>query len=267
MLSITQRFEKEEKITDETLLNKTDEFGVLVEKYNQLYDSLKQETQLNSKLLEENKRFIADTVHQIRTPLTNIMMNGEMVKLAQKDASTAEYIDQIDASINMLSNSYEDLAYLTSYNTIEYKASKVSLSDILHKRIRFFKTIATVNFKDFSIDIVPNIEVEINEIELERLIDNNLSNAIKYASHHKPITVNLSKMTTQIVLTFQSYGTPIGDKEKIFEKNYRENDSKRGLGLGLNMVKNICDKYHISYRVTFENGQNIFQYFFDKPKI
>ena len=50
------------------------------------------------------------------------MMNGEMIKKFQKDESMNIFIEQIDASINMLSNSYEDLAYLTTSNTISYKS-------------------------------------------------------------------------------------------------------------------------------------------------
>ena len=83
---------------------------------------LKKELELNSNLLDENMRFIADTVHQIRTPLTNIMMNGEMIKKIPKKIKTMDtFIEQIDASISMLSNSYEDLAYLVTSNSISYK--------------------------------------------------------------------------------------------------------------------------------------------------
>jgi signal transduction histidine kinase len=217
---------------------------------------------LKEELLYENKRFIADTVHQIRTPLTNIMMNNEMIKLIQKDEVTSEYIDQINASINMLSNSYEDLAYITSYGTIEYKPAPLSLTTILEKRIRFFATISKVNFKELRFDIEKNLIIQINEIEIERIIDNNLTNDIKYGTVHQPITIILMKKENQIIVEFKSYGNPIKNKVDIFEKNYRENESKRGLGLGLNMVKTICKKYDIQYKVVYEEGQNIFHYIF-----
>ncbi|MBD3842539.1 MAG: HAMP domain-containing histidine kinase [Campylobacterales bacterium] len=262
MIKISDIFESEKRIEDERLLRKKDEFGILIEKYNKLYDSLSKEIQLNSKLLYENKRFIADTVHQIRTPLTNIMMNGEMVKEYQNDDTLSEFIEQIDASINMLSNSYEDLAYVTSYDTIEYKPSKISLSDLLHKRVRFFTTISKVNSKEIVSQIEENIFITINEIEVERIIDNNISNGIKYAHTNKPITINLSKNNDIVTLSFKTYGNPIQNKEKVFEKNYRENEAKRGLGLGLNMVKGICEKYNITYDVSYEDGQNIFTYRF-----
>lgn len=262
MKNITDTFESESKIEDEELLKKKDEFGILVEKYNKLYDSLSDEIKLNSNLLTENKRFIADTVHQIRTPLTNIMMNGEMVKKFQTDSKLSLFIDQIDASINMLSNSYEDLAYVTSYDTIEYKPNRISLTDMLNKRIKFFSTISKVNFKEIVANIENDIYIHINEIELERIIDNNISNGIKYAEANQAISINLTKDENSVKLTFKTFGKPIQNKEKVFDKNYRENEAKRGLGLGLNMVKGICEKYNILYSVSYEEKQNIFTYSF-----
>ncbi|MEA3498818.1 MAG: hypothetical protein U9R16_07160, partial [Campylobacterota bacterium] len=65
-----------------------------------------------------------------------------------------------------------------------------------------------------------------------------------------------------VTLEFKTFGKPIVDTDKIFDKNYREDESKRGLGLGLNMVKGICEKYDINYEVSYEDGQNIFRYRF-----
>lgn len=262
MENLTKIFEEEKKVEDRKLLEKKDEFGVLIEKYNKLYDSLNRQIDLNTKLLEENKRFIADTVHQIRTPLTNIMMNGEMVRKFKKDDDLAFFIDQIDASINMLSNSYEDLAYVTSFDTIEYKARKLNISELLTKRVKFFSTISKVNYKSIVLKIEDKYDVFINEVECERLIDNNISNAIKYAHVNKDIEIILYVKDKKLHLEFKSFGDEIKDKNRVFEKNYRENEAKRGLGLGLNMVKNICEKNGISYEVSYVQKQNIFKYTF-----
>lgn len=250
------------KITDPSLLNNNDELSIVSKEYNKLFESLNKEIHINKELLAENKRFIADTVHQIRTPLTNIMMNSEMIEITMKDDRVSNFIDQINASINMLTNSYEDLSYILSYDNIEYKATKISVSDIVNKRIKFFTTISKVNFKDIVSNIEKNIFFTINQIELERLIDNNISNAIKYATANKPIIINLIQTKEQVMLEFKTYGKSIHNTSKLFEKNYRENNEKRGLGLGLNMVKAICQKYDIKYEVSYEDGQNIFTYIF-----
>ncbi|TLT03183.1 HAMP domain-containing histidine kinase [Aliarcobacter cibarius] len=253
---------KESKKVDKELINYNNELSRIATKYNILYDNFTNELVLNSNLLEENKRFIADTVHQIRTPLTNIMMNGEMIKKFQKDESMNVFIEQIDASINMLSNSYEDLAYLITSNSISYKPKNINLSQTIKDRIKFFATISKVNFKKIEAKIEDEIYVNMNEIELERIIDNNLSNAIKYGFKGKTIDVFLIKNKNEAILEFRTFSNKIKNRDMIFSKNYREDDAKRGLGLGLYMVSNICIKYDIKYEILYENEQNIFKYIF-----
>lgn len=260
--TIIQSLNNSQKVEDESILKANDELSLISKKYNILFDRFSNEIDLNQNLLNENKRFIADTVHQIRTPLTNIMMSNEMVKKFQKDDSLTSFIDKIDSSINMLSNSHEDLAYITTADTIEYKPNKIDLSNMLHNRIKFFNIISKVNKKEIESNIQSDAFVYINDIELERIIDNNLSNAIKYAAKDKLITINLIKNSDTVTVEFKTFGEPIKNKEKIFDKNYRENEVKRGLGLGLNMVKNICEKNDVAYSVTYKDNQNIFTYNF-----
>lgn len=241
---------------------KIEEMAVLNESYNDLHNRLNKEVERSSNILKDKNQFIADTVHQLRTPLTNIMMNGEMIKQFQTDKSVSSYIDKIDSSINMLSNFYEDLAYVASADTIEYPPKNINLSDFLKKRIEFFSTISKVSHREIQATIEEDVFTHINQIELERIIDNNISNAMKYATKHKPITINLLQSNDTAILAIKTYGSQIKDKNKIFEKNFREDEAKRGLGLGLNMVKNICEKYHITYRVTYDDEQNVFTYIF-----
>jgi signal transduction histidine kinase len=259
---IIKSIDNKKLIEDESILNKGDEFSTIAKRYNMLLISLNKELELNKRLLEENRRFIANTVHQIRTPLTNIMMNIELMVRNELKNKNSDYIEQINASINMLTNSYEDLSYIISKDSIEYHKSRVSLSNILKERVKFFETLAKVNFKKIVADIQERIFYDINRIELERLIDNNISNAIKYAKPNHEIEVRLYKDDEKIVMEFLSYGKKIKEPESLFEKNYRENESMRGLGLGLFMVKNICNKYGIRYSVTYSNEQNIFRYVF-----
>ena len=253
-----------QKVADKKITSSNNELSDISNKYNNLFDNLNKEIVLNETLLKDNKQFIANTVHQIRTPLSNIMMNAEMVKKHQKDDTLSDFMDQIDASVNMLSNSYEDLAYITTYNSLKYRPTRVNASNMLHNRIKFFSTISKVNFKEITAEIQNEIWININSMELERIIDNNISNGIKYATPKLPITIDLTKNSddNSATLKFKTFGKPIRDITKVFEENYRENDAKRGLGLGLNMVKGICEKYGIVYSTTHKDEQNIFTYIF-----
>ncbi len=238
------------------------EVGDLSERYNSLHDRLNSEVRKNTDLLKLNRQYIADTIHQVKTPLTNIMMNGEMIRKTNDSSLLSRYIDRIDSSINMLSNSYDDLAYVITRDTIEYPPSTVNLSESVRMRILFFSTIAEVTHKPISSSIDEDIFININEIEFERIIDNNLSNAIKYGEINKPIAVSLSRANNHADLEFSTYGKPIADTNRIFNEGYREDEGKRGLGLGLSMVKGICDKYNINYSVSYADGKNVFTYLF-----
>ncbi len=259
---ITQCFENEVKIDDPNLLMKKDEFGTLIHKYNTLYANLQNQIENNQQLLEENKQFIADMVHQIRTPLTVIMTNSSLIEM-KSELQVSSYITQINSAINMLSNSYEDLSYIISNDTMEYKPIKIDLSYFLKERIHFFEVIAQANDKTIHTNIANDAWITMNDTELERLIDNNLSNAIKHSRDKSDIEIVLEKNHSEILLKFISEGKHISDVFMIFDRNYTETHSaKRSLGLGLNMVKTICKKNNIKYNVQSEKGINTFTYIF-----
>jgi len=237
------------------------EIAELQENYNRLHEKLNTQSKKNQLLLHENKEFIADMVHQIRTPLTVIMANASLIEMkGYKDVQT--FVKQINSSISMLSNSYEDLSYIISNDSIEYKAINISLTNFVNERVEFFKHIFEANNKTLKCHIQANINIFINDIELERLIDNNLSNAIKHSTRNAHISVHLEKTVDEIILCFKSDGKIIQNPELLFDKNYRESDSKRSLGLGLHMVKTICDKNHITYEVNSNDHINSFTYTF-----
>ncbi|WP_156922672.1 HAMP domain-containing sensor histidine kinase [Lebetimonas sp. JH292] len=234
------------------------EIAELQTSYNKLFEKLNDEIEKNKKLLYLNRRFVVDTIHQIRTPLNVILLN---VELLRESCREEEILDEIEASVSMLSNSYEDLAYISSNNVVEYKPENIDIALVLKERIEYFFSIAKSHNKNFLSDIDENCIFNINKIELERVIDNNISNAVKY-SKGKEIIVSLKKYKNKFVLKFETYGEKIKDSKNIFEKNYREQPHKRGLGIGLNIVKKICEKYNIKYSHFYQNEKNIFEYQF-----
>ncbi len=232
------------------------------EELKSLHLTLQDQVKKNQFLLEENKQFIADMVHQIRTPLSVIMTNASLIEM-NSESKISSYITQINSAINMLSNSYEDLSYIISNDTLEYPPIEIHLTHFLKERIHFFEVIAKANDKIIHSTITDNIKIKMNDTELERLIDNNLSNAIKHSKERSPIEVVLKKTDTDIILQFISVGPKIYDTSKIFDKHYTEAyGAKRSLGLGLSMVKTICEKNSIDYSAHSENGINTFTYVF-----
>ena len=95
------------------------------------------------------------------------------------------------------------------------------------------------------------------KIELNRLVDNNISNAIKYSYIDSTIIISLRNN----VLEFISNGNEIQNPKRIFKKYAREDKTTGGHGLGLAIVSDICKKYGFKIEVTSKDNINSFKYF------
>lgn len=205
-------------------------------------------------LLKYKDKFIEHSVHEIKTPLSIIGLN---IQLRDKTLGEDKYTKKIEGALRTLENSYEDISFLHTKDNINYLIENIDLEDILKERINYFEVIAKMQNRNFKLDIIQNCKIKISKIELIRLIDNNLSNAIKYSKIGSTIKIILNNN----ILEFESFGERIKDTKNIFKKYSRENDSVGGHGLGLAIVKDICEKYNIKINVTsLQNGLNNFSY-------
>lgn len=209
------------------------------------------------KLLSYKDKFIEHSVHEIKTPLSVIKLNAQ---LRNRNFGEDKYSLKIEGAIKSLENSYEDMVFLHTKEKINYVNENLNLKEILEDRVKYFEIIASTQNRKLQLKTSDEYIVNISRIELFRLIDNNLSNAIKYSNVGSEIEILLEKNE----LKFLSYGDKIKDVENIFQKYTRENNSVGGHGLGLSIVKDICLKYKIGINVdSLENGLNIFSYKFN----
>lgn len=207
-------------------------------------------------LLDYKDKFIEHSVHEIKTPLSVIKLNNQ---LREKKLGKDKYSQKIEAAIKTLQNSYEDMTFLHTKNLIKYEIETLDLAYHLKYRVNFFDSIAKSQLKEIKLEINSNCFLDISKTELDRLIDNNLSNAIKYSDIPSEIKIVLENN----ILKFISQGIKIENPDKIFKKYTRENNIQGGHGLGLSIVKNICDKYNISIDVKSCENLNTFTYKFN----
>ncbi len=206
--------------------------------------------------LSDQDNFIQSAMHEIKTPLSIITLNNELRQLEQ---GTDTYSEEIDSALKVLHNSYRSMSFIMTKDQVGYEIETLDLSEIVKKRIEYFQTIAAVNDKKIIFNINSHYKLDISLIELTRLIDNSLYNAIKYSAVGSPIEVILANN----VLSFHNLGKAIENKEKVFNKYFRENKTVGGYGLGLSIIKDIADKYHIDIELQSDTDKGtIFTYIF-----
>ena len=256
---LQSKMKNKDSVEKDIVFKNNDEISSMMSIYNQLLLDLKREIISNEELLEQFKIFTGNAIHQIRTPVSVMKIALEMIETENKDA-----VLQIESSLISIEHMYDSLAYGLQEGDVEFIAEELDFSKLLQERIAVFLPVALAHDTQINSKVQPDIYVKMNKTEAEYLIDNTISNAIKYGTTDKYIGINLSSVGEEIILSIESSGKQIEDTDVIFERYYRADKSRRGSGIGLHMVKNICKKNSILINVEYVDGYNRFNYYLSK---
>ena len=223
------------------------------------YLILKQSISPYKKANEYLDAFFNDAMHELKTPLGVIQLNLELLEEKQKNSK------EIKRSLNGVKNLllvYEDIEYLIKDKQIIYEKEKIDFSVFVQHRIEMFQSLAQSKTIILNSQIKEDVFLFFNRTQLQRIIDNTISNAIKYSYEKSQVNITLDK-EDNISFSVEDFGQGIKDTSKIFNRYHRENSIKGGFGIGLNIVKNICDEYgvFISVKSTLKQGST-FNYSF-----
>lgn len=209
--------------------------------------------------------FIKDSIHEINTPLSIININ---IDLFNKKFESNKYTNRVKAASKVLSNIYNDMDYLIKHDRVHYEKKSINMCHMLKERIDYFTEIALMKNINILSDIQTDIQIDINPKQLQTLIDNNISNAIKYSYEENIIKITLYAKDDSYYLEFKDYGIGIKDIDKIFTRYYREERQTGGFGIGLNIVKTIIDENNITLDIISEVKKgSTFTYKFPIKKI
>ena len=225
-------------------------------------DALEEEQQFSQELLESHKQFIRYAIHETHTPLSVIMANIELFSMNE---GRNRYLAKIEAAVKNVFTIYDDLSYLVKKDQIEYPKKAIDLSEYVEKRLEFFDEVAQFSNLSFVYE-KPEFPawVVFNETKLQRVIDNNLTNAIKYTKSGEKIRVGVNSNVEECHFWVQSRSQKIHDVEKIFQAYYRERKKTDGFGLGLSLVKSICDEEGVKILIDSSAEHTRFEYLFNK---
>jgi len=225
-------------------------------------EKLKKEKNYSQALLRSQKRFLRYAVHETNTPLSIIMANIELYEMENGKHHT---LHNIEAATKNIFGIYDDLSYLTQQDKIEYPKQMIVLRDFVQSRIHFFDIVAQQFNVTFILEDDSNgATILFNGTKLQRIIDNNITNAIKYTFESENILIHLKLENDDVIFDISSHSTIIEDPEHIFDAYYREDSIEDGLGLGLSLVKSICTQENVPIKLDSSEVSTSFKYYFKK---
>ena len=200
-------------------------------------------------LLEEQDQFLKNAIHEIHTPLAVIITNIDLLRLG---GLQNESLSSIEAGARIIQNSYEDMTYLMKRNRTPDIKSNINLVEFVQNRMNYFACIAEVNELSMTMRVGhPDLpSIFFSELKLSRLVDNTLSNAIKYSNRPSEISITIGLEKGALFFAVRNYGVIIVHKKKIFERYHREAKEKGGYGLGLSIVGQICQEENVKIKVS-----------------
>ena len=201
------------------------------------------------KRIEQIEGFIQDVSHELNTPITALKMSAS--RAIKKEKYDKKILTNISISTKQLETIYNSLAYL-NFTQNQEKPSEVELSTVVQRVVNYYEELSSAKGIEIVIEIEPE-KLIIIESRAELLFSNLLSNAIKYSMPETKITITLKEGL--FIIKDEGVGIAEEKLNAIFELYKRDSNIAGGFGVGLNIVKQICDEYGIRVDVSSTLGE------------
>ena len=213
----------------------------------------------------QQRQFLSDASHELKTPLTVILSNAELLEGAALEARPARWADNILSEARQMKKLVEEMLTLARADSQRSAPvlSEISLSDLAADSALAFEPVAFEAGKTLEYQLEDGIVVLGDQAKLRQLVSILLDNAIKYGQEGAPIRLTLAKSDRNAVLTVFNTGDTIPSEQlsHLFERFYRADASrgeKAGFGLGLAIAKTITDLHRGTIRAESQDGETQF---------
>jgi signal transduction histidine kinase len=202
---------------------------------------------LLTKANAELDRFVYSTSHDLRAPLTSLLGLINIADISNNLSDTRRYLGMMKDRVLLLDKFIKDITDYSRNNRLEVERQKINLSKMSQEVWDLLKYSPEAQEINFILEIPEEIEIETDESRLKTILLNLVSNAIRYQDNRKDdryvrLRYQMNGKGYHIKVEDNGQGIDPVFHSKIFEMFFRANETSKGSGLGLYIVKETISK-------------------------
>lgn len=215
-----------------------------------------------NELLEKDKIYLADSLadisHQLKTPLTSLMVMVDLLKDEKNIDKQKQFISIIEIQISKIKWLVENLLKLSKLDagTIKFKKEKIDVLSVITKSLSPF--LVQMEMKNISLETTINDFSFTGDLNwTSEAVENIIKNCIEHTADYGKLNIEtgVTNIYSYIKITDNGCGIKKKDLPHIFERFYQgENSSKESVGIGLALAKTIVENQGGSIEVTSEEN-------------
>ncbi len=212
---------------------------------------------------EKQKRFITDAGHEIKTPLTIINADADVLEM---EYGRNEWLDDIQTQAKRLTALTNDLVYLARMEEADNSTQMIEfpISDVVKETAASFNAPAQTQNKHFTCEVQQMLTLKGDERSIQQLVSILLDNAVKYSPEGGDISIRLEKHNKNIkLIVFNTTEMRVSqeDTDRMFDRFYRADPSrssqKNGYGIGLSKANAIVNAHNGKITAKTSNGNDL----------
>jgi signal transduction histidine kinase len=232
-----------------------------IDEFKNLQDTITALTRRNQQAYLAQKEFTENASHEMQSPLAVIQGKTELLMQTSPLTETqAELISDLTAAAQRMNRLNRSLLMLSKIENRQFPEKEiVNLGELISRLAEQFTN--ALRQKNILVEqkISSPVSMEVNRILLETMVGNLFSNAIRHNRQDGSIEIVLDPAMLEI----RNTGKPSSlDTARLFKRFQKQSTDMNSTGLGLEIVKKICDLYAFSVRYKFENEQHVFAVLF-----
>lgn len=194
--------------------------------------------------------FVKHATHDLNTPIAAILSNARILEEKISEASLSRFVQRITIGAKTLTGLYDDLVYL-NFQSRQQKSKEEPIDVLVKEQLSLLKTL--IEYKEISLKTeLDEVTLRIYADDFSRLINNLLTNAIKYNMPKGSISITLT--SNYLSIKDSGIGLSQEDIQKIYKRYWRAESFEVGLGIGMEIVIRVCKIYNLTLDI--ESSKN-----------